>query len=366
MRSRKLALILSVPLLTLFVGGSALAAGSAPTKSVNRYVQTNLVSDQAGQALNMDPNLVNAWGLVAGPMTPWWVADNHTDLSTIYDGAGNNQGLVVQVAGDPTGEVFNGGSHFVVTDGSDSGPAVFLFATESGTILGWNPNVPGPPPSMMAILAADRSNVGAVYKGLAIGTTNNKDFLYATDFHNGRIDMFNGTFKLVTPEGAFQDEGIPPHFAPFGIQNIGGVLFVTYAKQDADAHDDVPGHGHGFVDMYSLNGEFMGRVAGHGSLNSPWGMTMAPAGFGRFSGDLLVGNFGNGRINVYAPGDREGGHWTRVGMLRGTDGSALTIQGLWALQFGNGGPSGPTTTLFFTAGPGGEAHGLFGKIEAGQ
>jgi uncharacterized protein (TIGR03118 family) len=365
MRSRSLSLALAVPLLMMVIGGAAFAAGSVPAAG-NRYTVTNLVSDQAGQALNTDPNLVNAWGLVAGPSTPWWVADNHTDVSTLYDGNGNPQPLVVGVAGDPTGTVFNGGAHFVVKDGDASGAALFLFATESGTILGWNPNVPPPPPSTVAIVAVDRSKAGAIYKGLAIGTTQGHDYLYATDFHNGRVDMFNGAFRRVTPEDAFKDGDLPPHYAPFGIQNIGGTLFVSYAKQDADRHDDVPGRGHGFVDMYNLRGELLGRVAERGALDSPWGMAMAPKDFGMFGGDLLVGNFGNGRINVYAPGSRDGDQWTHVGTLRSSDGSVIGIDGLWALQFGNGGPAGPTNTLFFTAGPGGEAHGLFGKIEAAQ
>jgi uncharacterized protein (TIGR03118 family) len=360
-----LSLALAAPLVMMVIAGAASAAGSTPAAG-GRFTVTNLVSDQVGQAMHTDPNLVNAWGLVAGPSTPWWVADNHTDVSTIYDGDGNPQPLIVGVAGDPTGTVFNGGTKFVVSDGDASGPALFLFATESGTILGWNPNVPPPPPSTVAIVAVDRSKVGAIYKGLAIGSMSGHDFLYATDFHNGRVDMFNGNFKLVTPQDAFKDDDIPAHYAPFGIQNIGGMLFVSYAKQDADRHDDVPGPGHGFVDMFSLDGELLGHVAEHGALNSPWGLAMAPAHFGRFGGDLLVGNFGNGRINVYSPGSRDGDQWNHVGTLRSSDGSVITIDGLWALRFGNDGPAGSSHTLFFTAGPAGETHGLFGKIDPAQ
>src|SRR5439155_6409990 len=201
---------------------------------------------------------------------------------------------------------------------------------------------------------------GAIYKGLAIASTNSGDFIYATDFHTARVDMFDGNFNLVTPPRAFHDPDIPPRFAPFGIQNIGGVLFVTYAKQDRDREDDVAGRGLGFVDVFDTNGKLLHRVAGRGPLNAPWGLAMAPAGFGRYSGDLLVGNFGNGHINAYV---RERNEWVHVGMLRSSDGGRIRIDGLWAIQFGNGGPAGPTTSLFFTAGPDDEQHGLFGKIE---
>jgi uncharacterized protein (TIGR03118 family) len=374
MQNKAVSLFLVAPLLTLVVGGSALAASaSTSTAPASRtaagpqdegFTVTNLVSDQAGQAKNQDPNLVNAWGLVAGPMTPWWVADNATNVSTIYDGDGNIQPLVVQVEGSPSGTVFNGGAGFVITNGTDSGPAVFMFATEHGTIRGWSPAVPPPPPSTQTFIAVDRSGENAIYKGLAIASTKNGDFLYATDFHNAQVDMFDSNFKLVTPMGAFVDPHIPDGYAPFGIQNIGGRLFVTYAKQDADGEDDVPGPGHGFVDMYSTNGKLLHRVAIHHQLNSPWGLARAPKSFGEFAGDLLVGNFGNGRINAYEPqGD---GTFQHEGVLRMPGGRVIVIDGLWALQFGNGGPAGPMDSLFFTAGPDGEAHGLFGRIEAAK
>ncbi len=348
--------------LLALMGGTALASTSNPAhtdRNGNRYTITNLVSDQPGQAMTTDPNLVNAWGLTAGPTTPWWVSDNGTNLSTLYDGDGNIIPLVVTVDGAPTGTVFNGTTDFVVSDGNgNSGPSKFLFSTEGGAILGWNPNVP--PGSTTAFVVAHRSD-GAIYKGLAMSTGQAGNFIYATDFHNNRIDMFDGNFKLVNPKGSFKDHSLPGHYAPFGIQNIGGTLFVTYAKQDADAEDDVPGLGHGFIDAYTPMGKLIGRVASRGLLDSPWGLAMAPDDFGRFSGDLLVGNFGNGRINAFSKHDQE---FRREGMLKTPDGSALRIEGLWALEFGNGGPSGPTTSLFFTAGPDDESHGLFGKIEA--
>jgi uncharacterized protein (TIGR03118 family) len=357
MLKRAIALLLAPPLVMLIASGSALATRQSA------YTVTNLVSDQVGAAASVDPDLVNAWGLAAGPSTFWWVADNGTDVSTLYDGDGTKVPLTVQVPGAPTGLVFNGGSDFVINDGTDEGAAVFLFATESGTILGWNPAVPSSSVfSNQAFVAVDRSDEDAIYKGLAIASTDEGDFLYATDFHNARVDMFDGDFNLVTPSGAFVDPTIPAGFAPFGIQTIDGVLFVTYAEQDADAEDDVAGAGLGFVDRFSTNGEFLGRVASGGPLDAPWGLASAPASFGRFGGDLLVGNFGDGTINAYHR--RPNGTYKFRGRLEQA-GTVITIDGLWALQFGNGDLAGPTDTLFFTAGPDDESPGLFGKIEAG-
>jgi uncharacterized protein (TIGR03118 family) len=356
MPKRVIPLLLVASLLMLVVPGSARAAQR------NAYTVRNLVSDQQGVATHTDPNLVNAWGLVAGPSTPWWVADNGTDVSTLYTGDGSPVSLVVDVPGAPTGAVFNGGSHFVVSDGTDSGPALFIFATESGTIRGWNPAVPPPPFSTQTFVVVDRSSVDAIYKGLTIASTTSGDFLYATDFHNARVDMFDGDFNLVTPSGAFDDPRIPPGFGPFGIQNIDGTLFVTYAKQDADAEDDVAGQGLGFVDMFTTNGDFLGRVATRGQLNAPWGLAVAPASFGRFGGDLLVGNFGNGKINAFDL--QPNGTYQFRGQLQDGNGSVIAIDGLWALRFGNGAAAGSTDTLFFTAGPDDESHGLFGKVGA--
>jgi uncharacterized protein (TIGR03118 family) len=324
---------------------------------------TPLVSDQAGVATFQDPNLVNAWGLAAGPTTPWWVADADADVSTLYGGDGTPRSLVVSVEGGPTGLVFNGGSRFVVTDGTSSGPALFLWATESGTIRGWNAAVPPPAPSTQSFLAADRSSEGANYKGLAIASTAAGDFLYAADFHNARIDMFDGEFDVVTPAGAFVDPKMPAGFAPFGIQNLGGTLYVTYAKQDEEAEDEVTGAGLGFVDAFTTEGAFLGRVASAGSLNAPWGLARAPLGFGPFGGALLVGNFGDGRINAYRPSTKNS--WTFAGQLRSTAGGFVEIDGLWALQFGNDAAAGPSGTLFFTAGPDDEEHGLFGSVVPG-
>jgi uncharacterized protein (TIGR03118 family) len=330
---------------------AAVLAAATPAAENNAYVQHNLVSDGFLPADHTDSNLVNAWGLTSLPGSPWWVADNGTDVSTLYNADGTPRSLVVSVPNAPTGAVSNTGSSFVV----GSGPALFLFATEEGKLLGWNMSV-----GTTAQVVADKTGEGAVFKGLAIAG----DRLYATDFHNGKVDVFDGSFGDVNTHGAFVDPSIPAGYAPFGIQNIGGNIFVTYAKQDADAHDDVAGQGLGFVDEYDADGTLIGRVATHGQLNSPWGLAMAPASFGRFGGDLLVGNFGDGQITAF---ERESdGTFAPRGQLRSASGGVLTIDGLWALQFGKGAlaNNGPTDTLFFTAGPDGESHGLFGTIRA--
>jgi uncharacterized protein (TIGR03118 family) len=352
----------SCALALVVVLGASVTAAASGSDDENRYKLSRLVSDKPGVADQLDPNLVNAWGLVAGPTTPWWVANNGTDTSTLYDGAGQPFSLIVKVAGAPTGTVFNGGTGFVVTHGGESGPSVFLFATEGGTIRGWNPAVPSPAPSTKAFKVVDLSGEGAIFKGLAIASTATGGRLYATDFHNGRVDVFDDSFDPVTIAGAFEDPDIPTGYAPFGIQVIGGAIFVTYAKQDADAEDDVAGAGFGFVDMYGLDGALLGRVASQGVLNAPWGLAMAPETFGEFGGDLLVGNFGDGTINAYA---REAdGDFELDGTLHRRNGNVMSIDGLWAIQFGNGAIAGPTDSLFFTAGPNDERHGLFGKVEA--
>jgi uncharacterized protein (TIGR03118 family) len=321
------------------------------------YTVTNLVSDQPGIAEFVDATLVNAWGLTATATSPWWVADNGTDVSTLYRADGSKLGLTVDVLHAPTGAVANTGTGFVVASGSTSGPARFIFSTEEGTILGWNPTVA----PTTAVLAADNSGLGAIYKGLAIASTTTGDFLYATDFHNARVDVFGSDFHPVSTAGGFTDPQIPAGYAPFGIETVAGKIIVTYAKQDEDAEDDVAGRGHGFVDMFDTGGNLLVRVAQHGPLNSPWGIALAPAGFGPFSGDLLIGNFGDGHISAYEP--QPDGTFEPVGQLRTSNHKPVAIEGLWALQFGKGSLlSGPITTLFFTAGPDDETHGLFGTI----
>jgi len=317
----------------------------------NSYTVTPLVSDVPGAAPVLDPNLQNAWGLAASSTSPWWVADNGTSVSTLYNGSGVKQALTVTVGTDsgPTGTVFNGGSGFVVTNGTQSAPARFIFDGEDGVLRGWAPSVDG----THALIGA-MGDPGAIFKGLAIAD----NMLFAADFHNNEVAVFDSTWHLVD---RFTDTGLPTGYAPFGIQAIGGQIFVTFAKQDADAEDEVAGQGLGFVDVFDTAGNLITRVAQHGQLNAPWGLALAPSDFGRFSGDLLVGNFGDGQINAYEL--QPNGRYTHRGELR-SDGHVISIDGLWALGFGNGAQAGPTDTLFFTAGPDEETHGLFGKITA--
>ena len=322
----------------------------AAPESGNSYTVTPLVSDQPGVATFTDPNLVNAWGLAASSSSPWWVADNETSVSTLYNGnTGQPQSLVVTVGMDsgPTGVVFNGGSGFVVSNGTQSGAARFIFDGEDGVLRGWSPGV-----DATHALVAATGDPEAIFKGLAIA--DNK--LFAADFHNNEVAVFDSSWNIVD---RFTDTGLPAGYAPFGIQAIAGNVFVTFAKQDADAEDEVAGQGLGFVDEFDTSGNLIARVAQHGQLNAPWGLALAPAEFGRFSGDLLVGNFGDGQINAYEL--RPNGRFTHRGELR-ENGRPISIDGLWALGFGNGANAGPRNTLFFTAGPDDESHGLFGKI----
>ncbi|HLW03817.1 MAG TPA: TIGR03118 family protein [Ktedonobacterales bacterium] len=354
----------------------------------DRFEQTNLVSDIKGLARVFDPNLVNPWGIVAVPNDgPFWIADNGTGLSTVYDGRGNpfppKTPLVVTIpppsnapqgaTAAPTGIVLNTADpdDVVVSKNGKSGPARFLFATEDGTISGWNPNVD----PTNAILKVDNANTtsGPVYKGLAEGSNRSGDFLFATNFRFGRVDVFNSRFKLVS---FFTDPQLandcpiagPPKqcFAPFGIRNIGGKLFVTFALQDSKHHDDVNGAGNGFVDIFSTRGKLLRRLIAHGPaqspLDSPWGLVLAPDHFGRFSGDLLVGNFGafktgkNPSINAF---DLNGNF---QGNLKDETGHPISIDGLWGLNFGDDVLHADPHALYFTAGINDEADGLFGKL----
>jgi uncharacterized protein (TIGR03118 family) len=246
--------------------------------------------------------------------------------------------------------VFNSTTGFLLPGGSK---ALFLFDGEDGIVRAWN-SAQG----TTAILVANRAD-GAIYKGLAVADTPSGPQLFAADFHNRQIDVFNSTFTYV-PNSGFTDPSLPKRFAPFNVQVIGNRVFVAYAKQDEDAHDEAPGQGRGFVDVYDLSGNLLGGIDGHGQLNAPWGMALAPANFPNFGGDLLVGNFGDGLINAYS--EVNSGQFVHAGKLRGADNRPLAIDGLWALQFGQGGNNAPAGTLFFTAGPDGEHHGLFGQI----
>jgi uncharacterized protein (TIGR03118 family) len=325
----------------------------------NSFDWVNLVSDINGVARHTDENLVNPWGLVIAPTGAIWVADNGTGVATVYDSEGRPlpnelHPLVVTIptaptnteGGNPTGQVFNPTADFVISKDGRSGKAVFIFDSEDGTISGWNPNVD----PTNAVLAADRSATGAIYKGLALGVIGGNSFLFATNFHAGTVDIFDKNFAPVMKPGAFQDPNLPAGFAPFGIQNIQNLLFVTYAQQDADMEDDVPGPGAGFVNVFDLQGNFIRRFASRGTLNAPWGLARPQRKFGKFGDALFVGNFGDGRINVFnfttgAP----------LGQLEDADDQPLAFDGLWGLAFSG-------KSLFFTAGIADEEHGLFGVI----
>jgi uncharacterized protein (TIGR03118 family) len=366
-------LALVVLVASVFVQARATSAAGS-SASGNAYQQRNLVSDLAGVAQFQDPNLVNSWGLSHSPSGPWVIADNGTGLATQYKSNGMGVPPVITIpppsvtpgaTAAPTGNVFNSTSAFVVTEGTKSGPSQFIFATEDGTISGWNPSVD----ATHAILEVDNPNVtsGPVYKGLALGHNSSGNFLFATNFRFSTVDVFNATFAKV---GSFTDTQLstdcpvagPPAqcFAPFGIQNIGGNLFVTFALQNAAHHDDVAGAGNGFVDVFDTTGKLLHRFAAGGTLNSPWGLALAPGHFGTFSGDVLVGNFGDGRINAFDPSSG-----TFLGQLQDPHGKPITINGLWGIAFGNGGLAGDTNLLFFASGLNDEADGLFGALSAG-
>jgi len=337
------------------------------------YQQINLVSDIAGNARVADPNLLNPWGIAFIPGSPFWISDNNAGVSTLYDGQGNitqvpdAQGqlvpFAVQIPGPsgspagssatPTGVVWNPTQGFTV--GAAKSPAVFIFATEDGTIAAWSPSVD----RFHASLAVDNSQAGngAVYKGLALAPNSKGVFLFATNFHAGTVDVFDRSFKQVQLDGSFADPSIPAGYAPFGISVIDGDLFVTYALQNAEKHDDVAGEGHGFVDVFDTDGHLLRRFATRGALNSPWGVTRTSYAFGRFSGDILVGNFGDGRISAFSS------HGELLGQLRDLHGHAIAIEGLWGLKFGGALASSPDT-LYFTAGINGEKDGLFGALQA--
>ncbi len=324
-----------------------------PASSQAQYVQGNLISDVQGAAQVYDPNLGNAWGIAFSAASPVWISDNATGLATVYrvkaDPANSRHdivttlGLVVTVpsagggpGGSPTGQIFGfGGENFV-------------FDTEDGTISGWHGGT-------IAGIHVNMSSSGAVFKGLTVAANQ----LYATDFHNGTVDVFDQSFNPVSlPAGAFTDNTLPSGYAPYNIQNIGGKLYVTFAQQDADKHDGNSGPGLGFVDVFDSNGALLQRLQAGSWFNQPWGVTLAPSTFGAFAGDLLVGNFGNGWINAFDPttGDF-------VGSMTDAFGNPIAIDGLWALTFGNGVNGGDTKKLYFSAGPDDETHGLFGNLQ---
>ena len=324
-----------------------------------------MISDQAGVAEIQDEAVVNAWGLAVAPGGNFWIADNGTNVSSVYGGAVGGLPLTktlddVSVPGDGvTGVVFNDTGEFEIDDGNgNGGSALFIFVSEDGTISGWNPDVPPPSPSTAAQVA--KTVDGAIYKGVALGTSGGENLLYAANFHAGTIDVFDSSFDPKALSGHFRDPHLPAGYAPFNVQNIGGVLYVTFAKQDAAAEDEVAGPGKGFVDRFDTSGHFLSRFASGGVLNAPWGLVKAPASFGRFGGDILVGNFGDGRISAFKPNSHGIGQFQ--GFLPGPSGRPIQIDGLWALSFGNGTTAGDAGELYFTAGPDDETHGLFGEL----
>jgi uncharacterized protein (TIGR03118 family) len=382
------------------LAGFCLASFLAPNSALaQHYVQTNLVSDLPGMAAVRDPNLVNPWGLARSTGSPWWVADNGAGLSTLYDGTGTPRSLVVTIPpptkgsapSTPTGVVFNGSPDFVIpkAKGGDGKPASFIFVTEDGTISAWDGGA-----GTNAVLLVDHSP-NAVYKGCTTADIKGVRYLYVANFRAGRVEVYDTNFNRVELRGerdhdgdhdaddhdgpfsrnAFDDDRIPSGFAPFNVQNIGGSLFVTYAKQDAARHDDDAAPGNGFVDIYSPSGRLENRLQHGDWLNSPWGVVWTPRDFGEFSNRVLVGNFGSGQIAAY-----DGFTGRFVGLVKTYDDPValtgehvLSIDGLWSLTFGNSakgvsgagsGSAGPYNSLFFTAGINHEQDGLFGTLTA--
>jgi len=337
--------------------GLALPSVGASAGTRDSFRETDLVSNIPGRAQHLDLSLVNPWGISASATSPMWVSDNGAGVTTLYRGDGVKVPLTVVIppagasasaTGTPTGTIFNGNG------GAFRGDR-FIFATEDGALFGWQPAY-----GTTTVIGRDNSSSGAVYKGLAIDSSANPH-LYAANFHAGTVDVFDSGYSQVTLAGAFTDPKIPANYAPFNVQNLGGVLYVTYAMQNAERHDDVAGRGHGFVDAFDLNGNLLARLVSHGRLDSPWGLAIAPASFGELAGDLLVGNFGDGHINAYT---LEKGNF-RAELLDVATGDPITIDGLWALRIGNGGGGtngGDPNAIYFTAGINGEHDGLFGTV----
>lgn len=347
-------------------GGNQQAQQGAPLQVDSAYSSTILVSDMAGVSINgnADANLKNPWGIVAGPTTPFWVANNHSDTSTLYDGTGKPQfNLIVTLPTGfgSTGIVFNTTQDFQVA----GAPALFLFDGEGGMLAGWNPNAVKT--AVVTYPAQGGSSGGAIYKGLALAAVNSVNYLYATDFHNNKVDVFNGAFaKQTWPATAFVDPNLPTGYAPYGIQAINNgangatQLYVVYAQQDADKQDATIGPGLGLVDIYDTSGTFVKRLITGGQLNEPWGVASAPPDFGTFSGALLVGNFGDGIINVFDPATG-----AYKGTIKDTKGNPIAFPGLWGIAFGNGSVNQPKNTLFLAAGTNDENDGAYARIDVG-
>ncbi len=348
------------------VGGNPGTGGMGPPAPGKSYAMTNLVSDVGASgpysSTHTDANLVNGWGVAFNPKGFVWVADAGTSKSTLYDGQGVPQSLVVSIppgaagSASPTGIVFNGSTDFAVTQAGKTGAGVFLFVGEGGTVSGWSPSVN----MTSAVTVFDGAAAGKVYTGAALASSNGANFLYATDFHNATVDVFDGQFNKIAVAGGFTDPALPSGYAPFGIQAIGNSIYVTFARQDASGRRQMTGAGLGVVDVFDATGHLTNRLSGPGGpLNAPWGLAMAPANFGAFSNDLLVANLGDGHVNAFDPSTG-----ALVGTLSKSDGAPIAIDGLWGIAFGNGLDSQPTNTLFFAAGPAGYSHGVYGRIDS--
>jgi len=345
-----------------------------------QFVDTALVSSNAAvvaTVTTIDANLSNPWGLVTAPGLPFWIADNNSNLATLYSGTGtietsavtgsNSVGIAIPasaagVQANPTGQVYNGNGGFLIATNKGQETALFIFAGEAGTIAAWAQDS-----GAAAVTAYDDGVANganhAVYKALALGSVNGASFLYATDLHNNKVDVFDSTFaKPTNMQGKFIDPTMPAGFVPFGIVALNNQLYVTYAMQDGAMHDEVTGAGLGYVDIYDFSGNFLSRFASAGALNAPWGIALAPAGFGSFEGDLLIGNFGDGTINIFAPNGSSLA--TSMGPITVANGQTLAIPGLWSLVFGDGDSDKPLTTLFYTAGFADQTDGVFGSIAA--
>ena len=371
-----LPMISSTPRLTHAAGRSANAQQEPAVPNIpvippgNAYRQTNFVSDIPGLAPIQDPLLVNPWGISMTASSPFWIANNKTGSSRLLKGDVAGSPLVfnspinlVNIPNSlPTGTVANGTADFVVTNGSATGPARFIFATQTGTIAGWNPNVPAANSTDAQVAASHPTHV---YTGLAIGSNGVANYLYAADFANRKIDVYDKNFALVSLAGTFTDAAVTPalpaDYSPFNIQSLGGKLYVTYAKKDPMTGDEITGPGFGFVSTFDFNGVFLGRLISNGPLNAPWGLAIAPMStFGVYGGSLLVGNFGEGGASINAFNVASG---ALNGPLQNEAGADIEIDELWALAFGNGGNGGDPNTLYFTAGPAEEQHGLFGSLK---
>jgi uncharacterized protein (TIGR03118 family) len=359
-------------------GGGGGGGGQMSSQATMGFTDNALVTDKAevvATAHTIDGNLQNPWGIAFQPGLPFWIADNNSNLTTLYSGTGNIEtqaitgsaslGVAIPasaagVPANPTGQVYNGSGGFLIQTKNGAETALFIFDGEGGTISAWAQDS-GP----TAVTAFDdgvaNGDNHAVYKGLAIGTVSGATYLYATDLHNNKVDVFDTNFsKPAAMQGKFVDPGIPAGFAPFGITALNGQLYVSFAKQDAALHDEITGAGLGYVDVFDFSGNLVAQFASAGVLNAPWGMAIAPSGFGSLAGDVLIGNFGDGTINIFAPNGTALA--TSVGALTGTAGNALVFQGLWALVFGNGDADKPLTTLFYTAGFADQTDGVFGSI----